>query len=1485
MTRAQKPKRCCDVGTGWGCAGAVDPRLAAGDATDAFFAVKRSGHQFVIFAGRLNMLFSCKTGFLFRLLVSVVLLLFGSGARSEQQDSPQMCAAALPCACPTLEDPMRGTPARIFAGGPPGQDRLVIEDAVTGDAYRYLNPGWQRIGGSARTYALRTNIYRLAGDARPEIAIDDMDNWQRLGAAVVGSDIFASINNLYLVKPATAILPTVLYRWDGAVAMVVDTVAAGPAAYAGNDSGVYKRTSSATFKYDGTSNSWSQIGSEAAMDLYPAANTLFIRSGSSIMRYLNAPFQWANLGTGLGKITGTTTAAYAIAGGNIVRLDPGNVRTTVRGTGDARDIAAGGAHLFVLTTAGTVFRLEDSGAWMDISCRGTSSITTCAICASGPIPSRLAPSYADVAQQTQNQPANLKHNILTRHSDNARTGAAAHENILTPSSLTTGGFGYIGSVAVTGRIFAQPLYVKDAAVVCSGQAVRNANIAYVATLENIVYAIDIDQRTVCWQTQALGGPQKAWAAGCSDRVADGACNQNFNLPSHGGSGGAETGVRVGIASTPVIDLAKSVMYVVTRVRDGSDPRGRYFVQVLDTRTGQLVAKVETIADTLNGRDDCNGKAFHPSLATQRAGLLLVNNKLFVAFSANAGEDSTIEYHGHVLGFDVSNPANPVNLTRSFCATPNPNILRTGLPETARGGGIWMAGAGLASDGTSAYFTTGNGAYEFINNNYVESKIPDKPGNGNWPNSFVKLAMDMSATGYTDARTIEQMYESPRPSYVPQLGGRNIWWARERSDADLGSGGVLLLGNRLIGGGKDGRLYVIDTATMSSIQDFQAFVHMYHVPKNGEVQKTYDFNTQWYDGPHLHGSPVAWDVRPASPYIYVYAWAEKDRLRRFRFDPSLGKFEEATDAKDIVPGSLRTVHGDLGVPGGMPGGMLSLSSNGPADGIIWATIQEPYKFCNKLDPLDGQGPRVLVDQPFTRGDTIPACTVMEGYVPGRLYAFAAEVDSASLPGANSLKLLWGDTNVSGMPTSGFPGTSVLPNNFIPAYAKHTPPTIAHGKVLVATANGELRIYGLGSTNLPRQRQTADLRTNDIALAGLPGWPGIDLAVSNGDCSFNATTYANATLASWASAPNVARLAGDFNGDGHTDIALVGGGAWTLAKIAFSNGDGTFNLLQGAAPNFIKWATSSSAARLVGDFDGDGQSDIALVGDPNWHTMPVAFSNGDASFRVTNAAPPLHFAELAMRAGVTKLVGDFNGDGRSDIALVGDPRWHTIPIAFSRGDGSFRVGNVAHVLLALPAEGMAGNFGLDWAPYAAERIVGDFNGDGRDDIALIGNSTWHTIPVAFSDGFEAFRITNGEVGRFAAWAALPGVTRLVGDFNGDGRADIALVSVPTSMTAGTLPIAFSNGDGTFRVTTTEFPDGGFRIWAGTPNVHPIMGDFNRDGYADIALTGGAGWFTIPCALSRGDGSFVVHNAPTNLATFAARSAEAGANRTLRPTGDYR
>src|SRR5947209_2269958 len=84
----------------------------------------------------------------------------------------------------------------------------------------------------------------------------------------------------------------------------------------------------------------------------------------------------------------------------------------------------------------------------------------------------------------------------------------------------------------------------------------------------------------------------------------------------------------------------------------------------------------------------------------------------------------------------------------------------------------------------------------------------------------------------------------------------------------------------------------------------------------------------------------------------------------------------------------------------------------------------------------------------------------------------------------------------------------------------------------------------------------------------------------------------------------------------------------------------------------------------------RSDIALVGGAGWGSIPVACSNGNGTFNVTNDAVP-SFPVWAATPGVEALTGDFNGDGRTDIALVGGAGWASIPVAFSLGSGAFNV----------------------------------------------------------------------------------------------------------------------------------------------------------------------------------------------------------------------
>jgi hypothetical protein len=111
---------------------------------------------------------------------------------------------------------------------------------------------------------------------------------------------------------------------------------------------------------------------------------------------------------------------------------------------------------------------------------------------------------------------------------------------------------------------------------------------------------------------------------------------------------------------------------------------------------------------------------------------------------------------------------------------------------------------------------------------------------------------------------------------------------------------------------------------------------------------------------------------------------------------------------------------------------------------------------------------------------------------------------------------------------------------------------------------------------------------------------------------------------------------------------------------------------SASPFPGWAQVGGAKPVAGDFNGDGRGDLALTGGIGWSTLPIAFSHGDGSFRVTNSAVD-NLPGWAQAGGAKPVAGDFNGDGRGDLALTGGIGWSTLPIAFSHGDGSFRVTN--------------------------------------------------------------------------------------------------------------------------------------------------------------------------------------------------------------------
>jgi uncharacterized repeat protein (TIGR01451 family) len=277
-------------------------------------------------------------------------------------------------------------------------------------------------------------------------------------------------------------------------------------------------------------------------------------------------------------------------------------------------------------------------------------------------------------------------------------------------------------------------------------------------------------------------------------------------------------------------------------------------------------------------------------------------------------------------------------------------------------------------------------------------------------------------------------------------------------------------------------------------------------------------------------------------------------------------------------------------------------------------------------------------------------------------------------------------------------------------------------------------------------------------------------------------------------------GDFNNDGKIDIAVA---TVSGIRVFLGNGDGTFQTPLVASTAYVQ-------TMIVADFDGDGHPDIAGI---SAFSMPtVLLGNGDGTFRIQSISTFLQSSNAALLGS-----GDFNGDGIPDLVMYGtySSFGQGLLVEFGDGMGGFRFGRFLG------------------APQASALAVGDFNGDGKADLAI--GVSYVGVSIYLGNGDGTFQIpASATIGQ--------GITHLaIGDLNGDGKPDVV-----TDSSAGGLNVLLGNGDGTLQAPV-HFPPA---IMFASPASIAIA-DVNGDGKPDV-VTSEASAGTVSVYIGNGDGS---------------------------------
>jgi hypothetical protein len=343
-------------------------------------------------------------------------------------------------------------------------------------------------------------------------------------------------------------------------------------------------------------------------------------------------------------------------------------------------------------------------------------------------------------------------------------------------------------------------------------------------------------------------------------------------------------------------------------------------------------------------------------------------------------------------------------------------------------------------------------------------------------------------------------------------------------------------------------------------------------------------------------------------------------------------------------------------------------------------------------------------------------------------------------------------------------------------------------------------------------------------------------------------------------------GDLNGDGHPDLVITRVGSGSVS-VLLGNGKGSF----AAGVDYAAGTAVSNA--LVADFNGDGKLDVAVT-DSATGSIDVLFGNGDGSF-----------GKAAVYTGlmnpVALVAGRFSASGKTDLAVASSTG---VSVLLNDGAGHFASATAVPV-----------------ASQPRSLAAADLKAAGHDDLVLAGQDGSVTVLLGDGDGhFSAQPAISA--------AAGPLSSIISGDFNSDGKADLAIAQANSNV----VTVLLGRGDGSFSagvnytvgngpskivaaaltgssatdlVSINQFSntfsvlvgkgDGTFQpsidFVAGNLPLGVVAGDFNADGKADLAIASSQDQ-TLTVPLGRGDGTFAATRS-YRAADLVSKSVAAG------------